>query len=153
MEDGTQSINSLSSTLTSAETLGQVSIIEKSLAGIEVAAAPNANVHKQPWYGYPRQVFNPPLLRFEDAVDISATKHGCGLKGKTITATKDEGLPFLLVLDGKKLLMEVTDMDSLYVGLQVSATKYVCPEFADHVHRLEIKLDRVAVVEGGCIWI
>ena len=70
LEDGTQSIDSLLSTLTSAETLGQVSIIEKSLAGIEVAAFPNANVHKQPWYEYPRQICNPLLLHFEDAVDI-----------------------------------------------------------------------------------
>ena len=42
----------------------------ESLAEIEVAATPNANAHKQPWYEYPRQICNPLLLHFEDAVDI-----------------------------------------------------------------------------------
>ena len=69
-----------------------MSVIEKSLAGIEVAATPNANAHKQPWYEYPRQVYNPPLLHFEDVVDIFATKHGCGLNGNTVKAAMDVDL-------------------------------------------------------------
>lgn len=130
---------------------GQVSIIEKLLAGIEVVTAPNANAHKQPWYEYPRQVYNPPLLHFEDIVDIFATKHGYGLKGKTITPTMDVNLPPLLVLDNNELLMGVTNTDSLYVGLQVSVIKYVCPEVVVHVHRLETKLDWITITGSGCI--
>ena len=126
-------------------------MVEKLLAGIEVAIAPNVNAHKQPWYEYSRQVYNPPLLHFKAVVHIFAAKHGCGLNGDTITATMVVDLLPLLVLDDNEVLMEVTDMDSPSVGLQDSATNYVSPEVADHVHRLETKLDWIAITEGGCI--
>ena len=65
---------------------------DESLVEIEVAAAPNAKAHKQPWYEYPRQISNPPLLHFEDAVDIfqcAAVVHHGGV-GTTVAGIELE---------------------------------------------------------------
>ena len=124
---------------------------EELLAGIEVTVAPNSNAHGQPWFGYPRQVYKFPLLYFQNVTNIFAVEHGRGLNGDTIIASVDVNLPPLLVLDSNEILIEVTDTDSPSVGLQSSATNYVSLEVVDHVHRLEIKLDWIAITGGGCI--
>ena len=124
---------------------GQVSVIEKLLAGIEVVAASNVNAQKQPLYEHSRQVYNSPLLHFKAVVNIFATEHGGVLNGSTITTTMVVDLLSLLVVDGNEVFPnEILGQFILGINLENLRMKKKRPRSRKKEKRM-IRIEKVGI--------